>query len=418
MYGWKHRAINQGGMVIPRHASTNLYSLLDASYYKFAFCQNPWADRLVAQNYQDVDKLLSPAAYSLHENNFPVDFFKKDRAIESVAVDDLLFPKEGDLMGSAVLGPYYKYLSESALDKTRAALTQYPHGAPQMLIQGFKTPYLNEELYHGVYLELSKLASASSPYLAYFHLLSPHFPYRPRQKYMKLFRGEPFKPPSKPMHPLALNYTEDYISTRRMLYDRQIAQVDHEFGLLVSQLEKTGTLENTYLIFTADHGELFERGFFGHGRQLMYEGVLNIPMIIRAPGQSARKDVFSPTSIVDLLPTLLHLAGQEIPAEIDGKLLPGFGGFEENDRPIFAVYGVDNPAFTPLKKCVVAMRKGAYKLLVYLGYENFDQVFELYNLSEDPEELVDLSAKEVTVLSALKQEFFTHLEIANSPFVK
>ena len=64
------------------------------------------------------------------------------------------------------------------------------------------------------------------------------------------------------------------------------------------------------------------------------------------------------------------------------------------------------------------MRKGSYKLIAYLGYENFDQVFELYNLAADPEELSDLSNKELGIFSKLKQEFYFHLENANKPFIK
>jgi hypothetical protein len=67
---------------------------------------------------------------------------------------------------------------------------------------------------------------------------------------------------------------------------------------------------------------------------------------------------------------------------------------------------------------VIAMRKGPYKLIAYLGYENFDQVFELYNLAVDPQELLDLSSKELGVFSKLKQEFYFYLENANRFFVK
>ena len=62
--------------------------------------------------------------------------------------------------------------------------------------------------------------------------------------------------------------------------------------------------------------------------------------------------------------------------------------------------------------------KGEYKLIAYLGYKNFDEVFELYNIETDPEELFDLAAKELDLLSKLKQEFQSHLEEANKPFIK
>ncbi len=161
---------------------------------------------------------------------------------------------------------------------------------------------------------------------------------------------------------------------QRDLYDKQIAQIDDEFGNLIHRLNKSGILENSYLIFTSDHGELFERGFVGHGFQLMYEPVLNIPLIIHAPGQVKREDVYALTSNIDVLPTILSIAGKESPSDIDGRILPGFGGQVDVDRPIFSVVAVDNSAFAPIKKAVISMRKGFYKLIAYLGYEEMDQV--------------------------------------------
>jgi hypothetical protein len=417
MFGWKHRAINQGGLILPELASVNPFSLLGTDYYKFAFSQNPWSERLVGQNCRDVDGFLPVTAYSLREGNLVANAFKNDRALASIAVDDFLLPVQGDTAGSSILGSYYKSNVLNAFVKETGNSPRYPNGIPEIQLSGYVAPYLNEDVYNGVYLEVSQLENRHTPYFAFFHLFSPHFPYSPRSEYYRLFRDD-FAPPAKPVHPLSPKFTEKYLLSRRTAYDRQIAQVDNEFGRLVDRLDKIGVLENSYLIFTSDHGELFERGFAGHGFQFMYEPVLHVPLLVHAPGQSSRKDVYSPTSNADILPTLLHITGRDIPSEIDGAVLPGLGGTADLERPIFSVCAVDNSAFGPLKKTVIAMRKGGYKLIAYLGYENFDQVFELYDLTLDPEELVDISSKASGVLSKLKQEFFFHLENANKPFVK
>jgi arylsulfatase A-like enzyme len=195
--------------------------------------------------------------------------------------------------------------------------------------------------------------------------------------------------------------------------------LDDEFGKLLSRLKNDGVLENSYVIFTADHGELFERGFAGHGFQFMYEGVLQIPLIIHAPGQVRRKDVFSSTGNIDILPTLLSIAGQEnLPADIDGRILPGFGGDVDNERPIFSLFGVDNPSFDVLKKGVISMRRGGHKIIAYLGYDGFDQVFELYNLETDPDELNNLRSKDPNTFSSMKDELLTYLDKENESFRK
>ncbi len=85
------------------------------------------------------------------------------------------------------------------------------------------------------------------------------------------------------------------------------------------------------MIVTSDHGELFERGELGHATALMYAPVTHIPLLISAPKQQARSDFHSVTSNVDLLPTLLNIAGKEIPEWVEGKILPGFGGNEDAD---------------------------------------------------------------------------------------
>jgi len=417
MFGWKHRAINQGGPVLPEFASFSPHSLLDSGYHKLAFSQNPWSDRLLAQNHRDLDDFLPVTAYSIHEESWITKALGNDHTLASIAVDDFLLPAHGDVPGSSVLGSYYRVKALDSFQKEKNSYPQYTNGLPEILIGSYSVPYLNESVYNGVYLELSRLAEGNVPYFAFFHLFSPHFPYNPSREFHRLFRDD-YIPAAKPVHPLSPKFDEKYLLSRRTAYDRQIAQVDEEFGRLIGRLDKMSVLANSYLIFTSDHGEMFERGFVGHGFHFMYEPALHIPLLIHAPGQRTRSDVYSPTGNVDVLPSLLHATGREIPSEMDGMVLPSFGGAEDSKRPIFSVYAADNPAFTPLKKTVIAMRKGANKLIVYLGYDDFDGVFELYNLEVDPEELIDLSDKETGILSNLKQEFFFHLESANKPFVK
>jgi arylsulfatase A-like enzyme len=164
---------------------------------------------------------------------------------------------------------------------------------------------------------------------------------------------------------------------------------------------------------------MFERGFSGHGGRLMYEPLLHIPLLIHAPKQTARQDIDIPTSNVDILPTILSLAGKEIPEIVEGQVLAGFGGDEDKKRSIYSVAAWQNSAFLPLTKAAFAMRKGAYKLIVYLGYGGDDDgIYELYDVEKDPEELHELSKEEPPVFSGMKEEFFARLAEANRPFEK
>jgi arylsulfatase A-like enzyme len=418
MYGWKHRAINYGGLVRSELAGFNPYTLLRNEYFRLAFSQNPWPDRLMGQYHRDVDRFLPPSAFSLMDDPQLIELFKNDRALASIAMEDFMLPAQNSVpAGSVLLG--YLNKSRTLNDVQRKQTLAYNNnGIPEIMDPGYLIPYLNENVYDGVLFELKELASRGQPYFAYFHLYSPHYPYRPHDKYRHLFRGDGYKPAVKPEHPLGSGLKENFLSGQRDLYDRQIVQVDDEFGKLISELDRSDILQNCCLILTSDHGELFERGFVGHGFQLMYEPVLQVPLIIHAPGQLERKDVFSPTSNIDILPSILSFAGREQPPELDGKPLPGFGGQEDANRPIFSLVAVDNPAFTEIKKAVISMRKGGYKLIAYLGYEEMDEEFELYDLESDPEELSNLASSDVRILSAMKEELFAHLDEANQPFAR
>lgn len=416
MLPWKHHAINYGGLVRSEFVGSNPYSLLGDDYFRFAFSQNPWPDRLMRQYYKDIDRFLPPSAYSLMESSQLMELFGRDRTLASVALEDFVFPAQNGVpAGSSLLG----YLNKSRILNSaskKQTLAYSNNGVPEIMDPGYLIPYLNEHVYDGVFSELTDLASKGSPYFAYFHLYSPHYPYRPHNKYRHLFRDDGYRPASKPEHPLGSGLKESFLLGQRDLYDRQIAQVDDEFGKLVSELDKSGILKNCYLILTSDHGELFERGFAGHGFQLMYEPVLQVPLIIHAPGQTKREDVFVPTSNIDILPTILSFAGKESPPELDGKVLPGFGSQADEDRPIFSMVAVDNSAFGEIRKAVISMRKRAYKLIAYLGYDKMEPPFELYNLENDPDELDNLVSKDPGTLAAMKDELFESLNQANRAF--
>ena len=416
MYPWKHRALSQGAIVRRDVIPYNPYTLLGSDYYRLMFAQNFWPDRLVAQYYGDVDDFLPQTAYSMRGNTLVKSWVGKDHLLASIAFDEFLFPAQTDRPGSALLNYIYKSRVSHSIE-TQKNQPGYPNGVPE--VEGYDV-YLNEQIYRGVLTEILELQD-KQPYFAYFHLFSPHSPYKPGGKFARLFRNDGFKVPQKAVNPhFAELFTEpeEELLRKRTAYDRQIAQVDAEFGKLVDGLEANGVLENSYLILTSDHGEMFERGFDGHGGRMMYEPLLRIPLLIHAPKQAERKDVNIPTSNVDVLPTLLSIAGKEIPEIVEGQVLAGLGGAQDPERPIFAVAAWQNSAFLSITKAALSMRKGAYKLIAYLGYGGEAAIYELYDLENDPEEMRDLSRDASEVFFRMKDEFLAHLAEANRPFEK
>jgi arylsulfatase len=257
-----------------------------------------------------------------------------------------------------------------------------------------------------------------SPYLAYLHFWSPHGPYYVHKDFIGIFQDD-LKSNSKPRHPLADNdYSHEHMSKDRREYDESIAEVDAEFGRVMADLERSGILQNSYVIVTSDHGELFERGEIGHASALMYAPVTHIPLLISAPGQQTRLDFRTMTSNLDLLPTLLQIAGKEIPEWIEGRLLPGFGETADASRSIFPMIAKDNAVFRPIEHATFALVKGPYELFYFTGYQDHPDAFELYNLEEDPDELQDLFRKDITTASQMKEELLEAINTANRNYQK
>jgi choline-sulfatase len=135
--------------------------------------------------------------------------------------------------------------------------------------------------------------TADSPFFAWVHLFDIHHPYTPPEPYKSQFDKRP--------------------------YLGEIAWTDAQVQGFLDQLSAMGELENTWIFVLADHGE--GRGSHGenlHGT-LLYNATTRIPFIVIPPtrdGGGQRVDM--PTSIVDVHPTVLKLAGLSIPEDLDG----------------------------------------------------------------------------------------------------
>ena len=101
------------------------------------------------------------------------------------------------------------------------------------------------------------------------------------------------QPPQKPQDVFSSKLLPPELLRQRTSYDEYILYLDQEFGRLFDYLESSGALDNTWVVLTADHGELFERGVRGHISPLLYQPVVRIPLMIFEPGSTARVDIHS-----------------------------------------------------------------------------------------------------------------------------
>ena len=205
-----------------------------------------------------------------------------------------------------------------------------------------------------------------------------------------------------------------------MQYDEFILYVDREFGRLFDYLESSGILDNTWIIMTSDHGEMFERGVIGHTTPLLYEPVIRIPLVIFEPGRRTRLDIHIPTSAVDVLPTLLHVTGQKPVDWIEGIILPPYVSVALGaDRSVYALEARHNNKYAPLSIATTALVRGQYKLIYFFGYEELvgEDRIELYDLEADPEEIYDLSSSKKETKDEMLHELKKKLVEVNKPYL-
>jgi len=408
---WTHRAINASGTVRRELATHNVFHLLGSDYFTLGYTQNYWADYLLDQFSADIAALLQPSSFDLIRAGLVDETFPKDAMVSQRSFEKMFY-YSNSLLLSFISSLYYQ-------SRARKIPPQdHPFGLPEA--NYFPHTYTLETLFEGITNRIIELDARESPFLSYFHIFPPHAPYHPRQEFFDLFQGDGYRPLAKREHSLSHDSSQKKLDAYRDQYDGYVANIDMELGRMISDLETQGVLDHTYFILTSDHGESFERGLGGHFTPLMYETLIKIPLVILAPGSRSRQDFFAPTSSVDLLPTVLHLAGRKIPDSCEGMILPGLGGSEAPERSVFVVDAKESAAFGPLKKASFAMIQGNLKLIYYRGYKGiYQDQMEFYNLEEDPEELHDRKDKPkyAEAVSQMRQDLLSAIDAADRPFL-
>ena len=172
-------------------------------------------------------------------------------------------------------------------------------------------------------------------------------------------------------------------------YARMITGVDRALGRVMDALQERGIADDTVVVFTGDNGYfLGERGLAG--KWLIYEESIRVPLSVVDPrADEARRGTAQDSMVlnVDIAPTLLELAGVEVPAGYDGQsLVPLLRGERPAWRADFLVEHRFDHAEIPKS---VGVRGGRW---VYARYDEQEPPFEqLFDLTADPEELLDLA---------------------------
>jgi len=387
-YPWYHRALHMRGSILSRHTQKNIFRLIPSNIYKVAYTHNLLAFSLLSQLRDSIDYFKKPRDLALYDPQYSDQLFPSDYNVS-------LLSENAILRGNKNLNPTsplmsLMYINHVYVNKTNIMNeigSTFPRGIPQIDNMFF----ILEDFYDWMLDEITKLPH---PFLMYIHLIPPHGPYNTRRDFKDIFEDD-YEPISKPEHFFSQGYGNEHLNNLRRDYDEYLAYADNQFGRLYSFMEDNGIFDTSYVIFTSDHGELFERGIHGHLTQTLFESILRVPLIISKPRQDKREDVYNPTSSVDILPTLMHLYNQPIPEWCEGDVLPNFSAVPlQVDREIYTVEAKSNPKYGSLKKASIALQKGDYKLVRYMGYPGYHNEFECFNIKQDPDELNNIFSLE------------------------
>jgi arylsulfatase A-like enzyme len=176
------------------------------------------------------------------------------------------------------------------------------------------------------------------------------------------------------------------------LYDGEIEFWDTELGRLVADLKRRGLYDDMTIVVTSDHGEeFFEHGGFWHGTTL-YDEQLHVPLLLKLPkNQQGGSVVEHWVESIDIMPTLLRVAGLRVPAGVQGKDLM------TASEAVFAEEDHEGNELRALR-----MRRGDSELkLIESNADNPRGLspFELFRLDQDPGEMVDLSNQDAPLLN-------------------
>ena len=248
------------------------------------------------------------------------------------------------------------------------------------------------------YLEEKK--NSNKPWVCYVGYALPHFPLVATRETYELYNEAdipmPFayRPGEWSMHPSCRDnrryyqyeegYGDEVIRRARHVYYGMCTYMDMQVGRVLDKLREIGEYDNTYILYTSDHGE----NGGNHGmwnKNTLLEASAAIPMVLSGPGVPKAKVCETAVSLVDIYPTIL--SAERIEQNERERQLPGDSLLAIAETPrtiqrdVFSEYHATGSTTGGFM-----LRSGDYKYIYYVGYPP-----QLFNIIEDPHELRDLA---------------------------
>jgi arylsulfatase A-like enzyme len=310
----------------------------------------------------------------------------QDNGYKTAAIDNLEFMKDWFTRG------YDRYINPCKIESINPYV-----GIKAEIISDYAIDWLADNYQENFFL--------------FLHYWDPHMPYLPPTNQDEKFRTESVKDGRtlkdvmrEPVYSFVSQfYKEDIdIGEVQYKYDAEINYMDQEINRVVQFLIDQQVLDDTLVLFTADHGEsLGEHGiYFDHIG--LYDQSIQIPLIIRYPNLAVGKEINSLTEQVDLAPTILDIAGlkdNDTIAEMEGQsLLSLIKG--KQDKKTDYIYANESSW-----QCKRTIRSKKWKFIKAIEADVFgNPMQELYDLEKDPFENNNLAKERKEVADKLEKQ--------------
>ena len=202
-------------------------------------------------------------------------------------------------------------------------------------------------------------------------------------------------------------------------YDAEIANNDRNIELLIGKLKQLGVLDNTLVIVASDHGEEFwEHGLGAHGHSLYSELIHTVLLMWNPVRIPTPRRVAEPVQLIDVMPTILEMAGAAAPAAMQGQSLTPLlrGAPFTRKQPIYSAKLALPRAKpgTPVKENLsdtFARIDAQWKLIYRQKFERAGlKEFELYDRRSDPGDKADVAPAQAASVAARKAEVLAWIE--------
>jgi choline-sulfatase len=260
----------------------------------------------------------------------------------------------------------------------------------------------------------------------------PHSPYDPIHKWFDYY-GKMDLPKAKvgkwaeelygsftapqPATAARANLGDEVVRNSRQGYYGSISHVDEQIGRVIAALTKRGWLENTLIVFFADHGDMIGDQHLWR-KTYAYEGSSRIPMIVRWGSEvldAPRGQVLPQlTELRDVLPTFLDAAGVAAPSSLDGKSLLNLIRGKTSGWP--TQLDMEHSMCYFNENVWTALTDGKFKYI----FHSYDCTQQLFDIENDPHELDELSRKPeyAKTLAEWRQRMIDHLSVRGPKWVK